>query len=309
MAGFQLYEDGKLLGRDGKSWFRILGFYACYYSFLGFLIYFAVGKYAERMPLPGGTRGQINTRVDMPGAGVYPFSLIDSSIDRDGELHLSSNNMGDDQNKAYLKHMQQFIDGYASGEECLGAKNAKDVTCNVGNLKQLNDLEKALENKQPIVAVSINKIYGWTPINNNGLPNQPFIKNSIQMTCGEAKSDGSPMEKSEFDVELLGEKSIRPTFFPYLAKDKFAENSEDFLQYNKPFLVAQIKPKNENAWKLDTANKQKLKYFRCELFADNLERPKTGQNFYNANDDVKSWSNDLNKLGIGFVQFAFTFDA
>lgn len=307
--GFQLYENGKLLGRDANSWIRILGFYAVYYSFLGFLIYFAVGQYASRMPAVGGSAPKIVTRTDMPGAGVWPFHSIDASNDKDGELHLSSKNENAEGNDLYRTHLTEFFESYANDEavSCkLPENNPEKNTCKVPNASFLSeqDINQSIKDKKPIVAVAVNKVFNWNPINrSNKLDNGQFVANSVQMRCFETGSDGSPVENSKFSVSVIGtEKAILPSYYPYTAQDKLAEG--EAIQYNKPFLLAQINPLEDDAWVLNTD--QKLKYFRCELLADNIQKPLVGADFYQASDAVKSWSNDLNKLGIGFVQFAFT---
>jgi len=314
----EFYADGKVLGRNAASWARITGFYFIYYSLLGGLIYFTVNKYAENLDQPGGKTQKIITRLDQPGSAVYPFQAIASKFDVDGELHLSSKSMTSDANSQYIDRMTEFIESYTnnggSAVNCHGNDKVLESTCRVPNAKfyaeQVN-LVNAIKNKEPIVTVTMNKNYNWIPHNVNGLPDysQKFVKDSIQMKCFESGSDGRPVVDSKFKIELLGlEKAIYPSYFPYTANDKHA-NEADQIAYNKPFLIAQIKAADDvdinEAWKLETD--QKMKYFRCEMIADNVQRPLVGDDFYGATSAVKAWSNDLEKLGLGYVQFAFSY--
>merc|ERR1711997_250844 len=73
-----LYDQktGLVLGRDGRSWAKILAFYAVYYTFLGFLFYgFTITWYLGSNTTPvGGAPIVRNSRLDQPGAAVHPFT-------------------------------------------------------------------------------------------------------------------------------------------------------------------------------------------------------------------------------------------
>merc|ERR1712109_118403 len=102
--------------------------------------------------------------------------------------------------------------------------------------------------------------------NGYGLDNYPgrFFQNSVQIQCA----------------------------------DKNAVKSKN-VAYNKPFVLAQIKLKEnvdkKDAWKTDDGA---FKYFRCQFFAENIDKPKVGKEFNEGSPDVKSWSTDLTALKI-----------
>jgi len=322
----QLVENGKFLGRTTQSWAKILGFYAVYYTFLACLIYFTVTQYSDSLVQPGkDVSSYINTRHDQPGAGVYPFNSFVKDGD-DSVIQLSTSedkNKGKNMNADYRTYTEEFLAKYtANSESAVVCENPEDVltkTCKVANsltLQQaVTNLEDLVKEQTPIFMFALNKNFKWEPINNNKKladNNVPFVKNSVEAECFEATNDGARVENSMFDVELLGEKLIRPNHFPYVANDKGKEG--DAVPYNKPFLVgkiglssaAQAEGKSiKQAWKL--ADKQTHKIFRCEFSADNVEKPVTGEKFFKAPASTQSWSNDLTKLGMGFTQFGFNY--
>lgn len=77
MGGFSelLYnsKDGTILGRTGKSWFKILLFYTLYYAFLSVLFVFSIRIYQGYLPKD---RSRIMTRVDQPGMTVFPHNKM-----------------------------------------------------------------------------------------------------------------------------------------------------------------------------------------------------------------------------------------
>lgn len=68
-------KTGKLLGRTGKSWLKITIFYVIYYTFLGCLMYFALGIYKNDMESRYNAP-RINTRVDQPGLSAVPATNV-----------------------------------------------------------------------------------------------------------------------------------------------------------------------------------------------------------------------------------------
>merc|ERR1712110_24738 len=86
-------NKGTFMGRDLASWGRILGFYFVYYSFLACLFYGTVmlyqGRLEERFPV-AGTGSMLKSRIDQPGASVWPHN--DFRDDKDNyEFNLSEN--------------------------------------------------------------------------------------------------------------------------------------------------------------------------------------------------------------------------
>lgn len=315
----ELVKDGKLLGRTGMSWAKILGFYAVYYTFLACLIYFTVTYYADNLPnQPGGVPPTIQSRTDQPGAAVYPFQVISDQVDGDGALVLSTD-INEEHSAEYIAGMDKFKAQYENNEDNSLCVNKGDVlvqTCKVPNAKVLstagNSIENSIKEKKPIFTLTVNKVYDWEPITTEAAEftanDEKFFKNSIQAKCFECLADGTPVDDSKFNLSLKGEKCIKPNYYPYKGHDKNPEDTR--IPYNKPFLIGQIDAADgidiNDAWKLE--KDQVTKYFRCELFADNIERPLVGEHFYGAPAETKSWSNDLTKLGLGFVQFGLIYE-
>ena len=48
-------------------------------------------------------------------------------------------------------------------------------------------------------------------------------------------------------------------------------------------------------------------FFRCNVLADNIGHPLTGDDFNHASAETKAWSNDLKKIDVGFIQFGLTY--
>ena len=317
--------QGTFLGRTTASWVKIMGFYVVYYTFLAGLIYFSVTSYADKLVQPGSNKApKIVTRVDMPGSSVEPFNTIDSAIDGDGMIKLSFKDDSAKGNKAYLDAFDAFSKTIVTENtiNCLGqsaeVKTPADGPCAVSNGKFLNEtvirnLPQDLKDGQPTVAVMLNKVIGWTPINGYGLDNYPgrFFQNSVQIQCAETLLTGEIVaaDQSNFKVDLIGnELSLLSGYYPYQGGDKNAVKSKN-VAYIKPFVLAQIKLKEgvekKEAWK--TADGA-FKYFRCQFFAENIDKPKVGKEFNEGTPAVKSWSTDLTALKIGFVEFGFSYE-
>merc|ERR1711934_516545 len=74
-------ENGKtlIMDRDGKSWAKILIFYAIYYTFLGLLFWATITLYKGTMipEIGNGNAPRITTRLGQPGLAVHPFTGMD----------------------------------------------------------------------------------------------------------------------------------------------------------------------------------------------------------------------------------------
>jgi len=322
----QFVENGKLLGRTGQSWARILGFYAVYYTFLAALIYFSVTQYADNLEQPGiNVKSKINSRQDMPGASVFPFNSIKKDGD-DNVIQLSADGKNkENHNELYIAHMKKWLESYqgksqANAIVCNNAEDVKSSTCKIPNAKVLekeNDvLEESISKQTPIFTVALNKNYNWNPASTkNFLPNQsnnlkPWEKNSVQVDCFEVDNASNKVENSKFNIDLLGDNIIRPKFYPFIGQDKGGPVGN--FTYNKPFVVGKISAKEgkagENAWEVEKDSKIQWKLFRCEFYADNIQRPLTGEALKKAKDaGTQGWSEDLTKLGIGYTQFGFKY--
>jgi len=310
-------NEGKssFLGRDASSWLRIIGFYIVYYSFLAILILFFIQVYESYLPKPGGNSPKIVTRIDQPGASAMPFHGIESSIDGDNSVLEISTSGNDTNSKLYVTQMKEFLKKYNNKhtDECIKPEDVTKKTCTVANAQLLTPkmVAEGIQNHKPIFTISLNKVYDWTPLNRN-LDNidkysehMEFKKNSVYFRCYESELNGAEIAKSKFTVKYLGEKGLKSTYFPYKANDKKTGN--ETVIYQKPFIIGQIVPLGKNpadAWKLES--KQKNKFFRCVVDADNIESPKVGDDFTNHPED-RGWSNDLTKLRIGYAQFGIKY--
>jgi len=307
----ELVKDGKLLGRTGASWAKILGFYAVYYTFLACLIYFSVTRYADNLQQPApGVLPKIVTRTDMPGATAYPFTLISAADDGDGSCMSLGTNVNSGKARVYATAMNKFLESYsenaAGAVDCTNLEDVKSKTCRVMNAAKLiaddTIIERSLEAKKPIFTFSVNKKINWTPITTKGQPDiDGFVKNSVQAKCFEVSVDGVAVEDSKFKVELSQiegktyDNYLSPNFFPYQANDKGSEESK--IPYNKPIFVGQILPQSEDAWTLgkdQNGNDEIFKFFQCKLYADNIEIPNIG-------------AETTNTEGMGYVQFALNY--
>ena len=323
--------NGTFLGRTLNSWIKILLFYVVYYSFLACLIYYAVTLRASNLTNQPGDNvpPMIRTRTDSPGAAVYPFHSIESSIDGDGVLDLTN----DKHSKAYVKAMNTFTEFMSNKDDtdkevernvgdCSNpAVKPEDFTCKVPNVGELEkiDFQKSIDEKAPVFVVNLNKIYNWKPINygksydrsstTSAATGLSFKKNSVELNCYQFKPKEGIVKDSEFEISLIGESSLQSHYFPYIGQD-IKGGQKVQVAYNKPFFIGKITPKNgAESWKLVENEKgsgmEKHKTFRCELLADNIERPAIGDDFWN-NPEKQGWSNDLAKtLNLGYVEFGF----
>jgi len=118
---------GTFLGRTAGSWFKILGFYAIYYTLLGFLFYASVliGMIRnENMELFGRTRGigtpPTRTRTDQPGVDAWPQQMvIDDNQGQEFELATYEKKYGDSKNDypIYVKKVEEYLLNYCPFEE------------------------------------------------------------------------------------------------------------------------------------------------------------------------------------------------
>jgi len=277
-------EKGTFMGRDKKSWARILGFYALYYTFLVFLFYGSVQLYKAQVlkiaPLDGAG-SMLKSRLDQPGLSVWPHN--DWRDDQDNlEFDL------DEDLEEYVKISNEFLDQY---------KDATFVTSNlpaampyVAELSNV-DFRKAAEAGEPIVFLALNRLAGWQPINVNSRPANikpnSFIKDAVYFDC-----------KNVRDNVVVNDFSIEPV------AGTEAHTEKQFYSFNpavtsgsvskKPFVAFQVKA-NQGANFKNGENQR----FKCVAYADNIQGP--------AIDDFNE-QNPQAKNQIGTVTFGFKFD-
>jgi len=246
-------ENGEtlIMDRNGKSWAKILTFYAIYYSFLGLLFWATITLYQGAMiPTPGnGNAPRLSTRLGQPGLAVHPFNGIDplykgaESGMVNVKLHPADLNEKVTQN--YLSTMNTFLE--KSG---------------VSNI----DLDQAIVNKQPIIGINLNKVINWQPLSQSGevFDNTDFVKNSVTFDCSAVDNNGEPNTAATYDFEFINGKN-------YMLPDDFPFTGES--DYQKPYVLLRLKNLVPN---------EKCR-FMCQAFADNLTKRDESDKALNSN--------------------------
>jgi len=320
-------DEGNFLGRDLKSWAKILGFYAVYYSFLGCLFYgFTVSYYLESNVLAsnpvGGKPAIRNSRLDMPGAVVHPFKEMRDQRGDISLLPLTKDLIEND----YCTKMAAFFDAKAQlnkqSADCGGENSPADATCNVDLAIKVGDLNIEVsefnmqsclaltkEKKYPMFAVDLNKIIGWTP-NSAG----------VHFQCYEYDAKkGDKLSEQKFEFHWLSDPALNAKYFPYpgassaqpilLPEDNRGPNGDRVEDcstdeclankaYNKPFVGGII---------IGEFKKDAEHMFRCDVLSDKITRLDQSKKQELLSDDAKAMNADLRKLGLGFVEFGYKF--
>lgn len=328
-------KKARVLGRDAASWTRITIFYIVYYTLLGFIVTFTIRGYAHvRLENPGEKSSLIHTRLDQPGGHVIPMNQISDAVDGENQIRLSSKNADGAHNGIYIHAFKKYAEAAQAsskkGQDCL--KNKKDDSiCKVSNADLITEenLKKWIADETPVFGLALNKLVGWTPVNHK-LDSQligdnvSFVKDAVYAHCYETDASGSAIEDSNFEVKPLAgsEDHLGPQYFPYHAKDMNVKESER-VEWNRPFMLYQISKKNSTIDSWCTAEDSDCKkahhyshdkpfYFSCYWDAQNIDRPRRPEEWA-ANENVKAWSTDLEKLGVGVTKFSvmyvdFNFD-
>lgn len=312
-------QEGTLLGRTANSWFKILAFYAVYYSLLGVLFWgFTITFYQGKMVLQdspvGGKPAIVHSRLDQPGIASHPFNEMldykDSSGDHRVDLSLNGG--------AYCESVSAYFDKVEDSDTLCSALFGKgehanspyDVTCKMSlavrsefcagkpglcssGASLANVCTNLLEkHASPVVVLDVNKIVDWTPMNNQA-------RDAIQFNCYEfdAKKD-EKVKDSNFKFTPVSEHdSLKRRYFPFPGMKDVANPTRSSTNpaYNKPFAAFAVEPKNGKAdWGKDFHD------FRCEVIADNINRPTVDGAVAAADLD---WSKDLRKINVGFTEF------
>lgn len=310
-------KEGTVLGRDAKSWAKILSFYAVYYTFLGILFYgFTISFYMGSYTTPVGQAPSVkNSRLDQPGAAVHPFKerMEDGAINK---LHITDQTKKDNRLSA-TDYCNELADYYAqksslngNAQDCSAADfNTQTSTCKVDtDLKNVDadflgkpmnaaTCKKYMELKKPMFAIDINKIVGWTP-----------SVEGIGFDCYEFDQKlGKKIETQAFNFTWTSESSrIAAHYFPFngVSSGQPIIQSQDALQqvlhcstenclknkpYNKGFVGGFIEGEFAKEGNM----------FRCDVQNTKINGLK------GLNEDAQA---DLRKLGLGFVEFGFKFD-
>jgi len=325
MAGLldTIYDQktGLVLGRDGKSWAKILAFYAVYYTFLGFLFYgFTITWYLGSNTTPVGGRPIVkNSRLDQPGAAVHPFKerMEDGAVNK---FVFGTGKDGTVTEAAYCESLAAFYQAKETlnegAEDCSAESSPKTATCKVNTAMKLTDLDlggksmnyaicsKFMEAKQPMFAIDVNKIVNWTP-----------SSEGIGFQCYEYDTkSGVKLEEQDFEfVWTTTSNRIPAYYYPFAgvsseqlvklpidarSNERDSESCDTDLcsankPYNKPFVGGYVKAKEGKDF-----NKKEGNMFRCDVMNSKINR------FEGLNKEAQA---DLRKLGIGFVEFGFKF--
>jgi len=313
-------EEGNFLGRDLKSWAKILGFYAVYYSFLAGLFWvFTVTFYMDSQVLannPVGGRPFIrNSRLDMPGAVVHPFKEMRDERGDTSKMPMTEDSIG----SVYCAEMAKFFDAKVELNEnehsvdC-ATSTTQEGTCKV-DLAIKNGLMKnkqfdvatcmaTTKAKKPMFAIDLNKIIGWTP---NAV--------GVHFQCYEYDAKTAvKLPEQNFEFKWLSESSLNQQYFPFtgassaqlilLPEDNRGVNGDrvepcdsDLCEankpYNKPFVAGII----DGPFEKNTDH-----MFRCDVLSDRITKQSDSDD-----DDSKAINADLRKLGLGFVEFGYVF--
>merc|ERR1739848_352316 len=293
MAGLldTIYDQktGLVLGRDGKSWAKILAFYAVYYTFLGFLFYgFTITWYQGSRTTPvGGAPIVANSRLDQPGAAVHPFKerMEDGAKNKlvigSGKEAISAD--------AYCTTLAEFYQAKAElngkgAVDCSSAEFSPAVgTCEVSTALKLEGNEDAngkpfnsatcvsyMNDNKPMFAIDINKIVNWTP-----------SAEGIGLDCYEYDAaEGTKLKEQNFEFIWTTESNRIPAYYyPFSGvssaqlvklpidartKERDSESCDTDLcannkPYNKPFVGGYVQGINQtkitdNMFRCDVLN-------------------------------------------------------
>lgn len=307
-------KNGTVMGRTAGSWFRILAFYAVYYTFLACLMYFSITIYAGKMAVKDEPK--IRTRTDMPGISAIPFNQITPDIDGQTNTVELTTDLSGKPSIAYSKKLAAIINSYRTknademAKECKKGDSEKaDTICKVAIPKVFGKNEKdtatfvnsSISTQSPVVLVTLNKIIGWYPVSTKktaGIPGK-FVKDSVAIECFQTNEYGQKLE-DKFTVSPI--KGNSGELYNKLGREYFPFTKKVKDLYQKPFAAFQIKSK-------DTVNNAfssgKKFQFRCNVYADNISTPKP-----NSKDTLLSDADaDLVKLNVGLVTFYIQYKA
>jgi len=307
-------ENENFLGRDFKSWAKILGFYALYYSFLGCLFYgftisyYLNGKVLEGSPV-GGKPAVANARLDMPGAVVHPFKEMSEERGDVNRMTMSEEVMSN-----YCRKLGGLFEATKElnkkSVDCSQVNvNTTNSVCNVPTELSIQECDASMAKNQPMFTIDLNKIIGWAP-----------SEVGIHFQCYEYDSKtAAKLKDQEYEIVWQGASSIASHYFPYngVSKDqliqlpigqqkKGADQTEpcdtDKCKKNKPFnkpFVAGVVQKKGGDGGLDTDEHM----FRCDILSNKITR----QQYLKNNEKAAATDKELRGLGLGFVEFGFQF--
>jgi len=302
---------GTVMGRTGRSWAKILLFYAIYYSFLAIIFFVsletmrAISKPAEsekRLPAP------TQSRVDQPGLTVYPHQ--ENRDDNDGLLYPVCFNKTFEQSR-YYQDLELFFESY--DDKSLTDFTSPDVKEYVQNWK--DTVRTSYTSKKFTVFLALNKVLnfelkGVTSLKNTTgnyefehkdvLEQDKFDKDSAYFNCLSLNEKGEITKKSADStatIDLANTKPDQPgriAVQDYNAQAKKLKSEEkrkdDERKIVKPFVAFEV-----DFTKMKPGDKQKFVCFPIAGNINNSEQSDLTREKYG--------KNGLGKLEFGFELF------
>uniref|UniRef100_A0A8R1DVU6 Sodium/potassium-transporting ATPase subunit beta n=1 Tax=Caenorhabditis japonica TaxID=281687 RepID=A0A8R1DVU6_CAEJA len=257
-------DKGTILGRTGKSWFQIVVFYVIFYIilsafFIGCLAIF-LKTLDPKVPRFYGKGTIIGVN---PGVGYQPW------LKENPDSTLIKFNLQDPKTwEPYVSQMDTYLTRYNSSEntrDCGPADTNDELETNPDALPCRFDLgvfEKSncgakdqygYKSGKPCVAVSLNRLIGWRPVQYQGGSVPEVIKDRYKSGDITINCDGA----TNFDKEHLGkvkyvpESGIDGRYYPYV----FTKS------YQQPIAMV----------KFESIPRNKLVIVECRAYALNIE--------------------------------------
>jgi len=208
-------DAGTLLGRTAGSWFKILVFYAIYYSLLGVLFWGSVVLLEKRVvtfstkdPAKPIAKPYLNSRTDQPGMAVYPHSSFRED-DENQEFSLSVDQQA--KKNDYEKEMKKFLEKYTYDDlkKFFGDNWAEKIPFVKENGQKLDpkcDTENCEIDGNAKVVLDSEKLKTAAKLGNNGITAEPYvfvglnkvIDFKIQSVLNFDDLKGVPMQNKDF---------------------------------------------------------------------------------------------------------------
>ncbi|XP_012696157.1 sodium/potassium-transporting ATPase subunit beta-1b [Clupea harengus] len=264
-------ERKEFLGRTGTSWFKIIGFYIIFYSFLAGIF---VGTIQALLLTLSAYKPTWQDRVSPPGLSHSPRS-------EKSELSFNLNDV-----ETYLKYakaMRDFLEPYHEEkqkdqlkyEDCGGSpeeyKNRGDLESDIGTRRAcrfersilgpcsgISDREFGYKEGKPCVIVKLNRIVNFRPkppTSNESIPEEAQYKvqpNVIPLFCTHKREEDAGKVG---EIKYFGIGSGFPTqYYPYYGKALHP-------QYLQPLVALQF---------VNLTFNEELR-IECKVYGDNID--------------------------------------
>lgn len=304
-------KAGTVMGRTGRSWAKILLFYAIYYSFLAIIFFVSLETMkAISKPTESKTRlaAPTQSRLDQPGLTVYPHQ--ENRDDNDGLLYPVC--FGKDfVESRYYQDLETFFESY--DDKSVTNFTSPDVKEYIKNWKET--VEKGYTKNKFTVFLALNKVLnfeltGVTSLKNTTgdfefehkvvLEQEKFDKDSAYFNCLSLNEKGEITKKSADStatIDLANTKPAQPgriavkDYNDQAKKLKSEEKrSDEERKIVKPFVAFEV-----DFNKMKKGDKQK---FVCFPIAGNINNSEQSDK-----TREKYGKNGLGKLEFGFEIF------